>query len=174
MSPPPDGVNAQDCWPGGTAFRTYSLYNLFFLWMYVETFSVSKTLTLSQEHLCVENECCFPSTVNISNVNFTSKISIPPEPVFTKMGQQMLVPDNWNGKNIRHESEGWGFESPSGRDILCLKKVDTFKRTPVRVSKINTVARAQLTFQNVNVTSKLYMGMYVLSSVKFDYWFPLN
>ena len=26
----------------------------------------------------VENECCCPRTVNISNVNFTSKISIPP------------------------------------------------------------------------------------------------
>ena len=31
---------------------------------------------------CVENECCCPRTVNISNVNVTSKISIPPEPVF--------------------------------------------------------------------------------------------
>ena len=38
----------------------------------VETFSVSKALTLSQEQLlCVENECCGPRTVNISNVNFT-------------------------------------------------------------------------------------------------------
>ena len=26
MSPPPDGVNAQSCWPCGTAIRTYSLY----------------------------------------------------------------------------------------------------------------------------------------------------
>ena len=25
MSPPPNGVNAQDLWPRGTAFRTYSL-----------------------------------------------------------------------------------------------------------------------------------------------------
>ena len=36
-----------------------------------------------------------------------------------------------------------GFESPSGRDIFCLKSFDTFLRTPVRVSKMNAVARAQ-------------------------------
>ena len=28
MSPSPDGVNAQSCWPCGTAIRTYSLYYL--------------------------------------------------------------------------------------------------------------------------------------------------
>ena len=39
----------------------------------VETFSVSKTLTLSREQPCVEFEYCSPHTVNISNVNFTSK-----------------------------------------------------------------------------------------------------
>ena len=44
------------------------------------------------------------------------------------------------------EYEGWGFESPSGRDIFCLKIFDTFPRTPVLVLKINAVARAQLTF----------------------------
>ena len=48
---------------------------------------------------CVENECCCPRTVNISNVNFsnvnfTSKISIPPEPVLKNMGQQMSGPDS--------------------------------------------------------------------------------
>ena len=31
---------------------------------------------------CVENEYCCPNTVNISNDNFTSKISIPSESVF--------------------------------------------------------------------------------------------
>ena len=50
-------------------------------------------------------------------------------------------------QNIRHESEGWGLESPSGLDIFCLKNFDTFIRRPVRVSKMNVVARAQLTFQ---------------------------
>ena len=33
------------------------------------------------------------------------------------------------------------------RDIFCLKNFDTFTRTPVHVSKMNAVARAQLTFQ---------------------------
>ena len=36
----------------------------------VVTFSVSKTLNIRS---CVENECCCPCTVNISNVNFNSK-----------------------------------------------------------------------------------------------------
>ena len=35
----------------------------------------------------------------------------------------------------------------SGRDIFCLKNFDTFTRTSVRVSKMNAVARAQLTVQ---------------------------
>ena len=61
----------------------------------VETFSVSKTLTLSKNtRWCVEYECCCPRTVNISNVSFTSKISIPPEPVLKNMGQQMSGPDS--------------------------------------------------------------------------------
>ena len=45
---------------------------------------------------------------------------------------------------IRHEFEGSGFESPSGRDIFCLKNFDTFTRTPVRVPKMNDVDCAQL------------------------------
>ena len=56
--------------------------------------------------------------------------------------------------DIRHESEGWGFESPSGRDIFCLKNFDTFPRTPVRVSKMNAVARAQLTIQMLTLLQK--------------------
>ena len=59
----------------------------------------------------------------------------------------MSGPDSSIGQSIRHETEDWEFESPSGRDIFCLKNFDTFPRTPVRVSKMNAVARAQLTFQ---------------------------
>ena len=33
------------------------------------------------------------SLVNISNVNLTARISIPPEPVFRKMGRQISGPD---------------------------------------------------------------------------------
>ena len=46
------------------------------------------------------------------------------------------------------------FESPSGRVIFCLKNFDTFTRTPVRVSKMNAVARAQLTFQMLTLLKK--------------------
>ena len=66
----------------------------------------------------------------------------------------MSGPDSSNGLSIRHESEGWGFNSLSGRDIFCLKKFDTFSRTPVHVSKINAVARAQLTFQMLTLLQK--------------------
>ena len=61
------------------------------------------------------------------------------------MGQQVSGPDSSNGQSIRHEFEGWGFESPSGRDTFCLKNFDTFTSTPVDVSKMNAVACAQLT-----------------------------
>ena len=59
----------------------------------------------------------------------------------------MSGPGDSNGFSIRHESEGWGFESPSGRDIFCLKNIDTFKGTSFRVSEMSVVAHAQLTFQ---------------------------
>ena len=110
--------------------------------------------TYKNTRWCVKNECCCPRTVNISNVNFTSKISIPPEPVFINMGQQMSGPDSSRGESIRHESDNWRFESPSGRDIFCLKNFDTFARTTVRVSKMNAVARAQLTFQMLTLLQK--------------------
>ena len=69
------------------------------------------------------------------------------------MGQQMSGPDSSNGESIRHESEGWGFQSLSGRDIFCLKNFDTF-RTSVRVSKMNAVARAQLPVQMLTLLQK--------------------
>ena len=39
-----------------------------------------------------------------------------------------------------------------GRVIFCIKNVETFTRTSVRVSKMNVVVCAQLTFINVNFT----------------------
>ena len=36
------------------------------------------------------------------------------------MGQQMSGLDSSSDQRIRHESEGWGFESPPGRNILCI------------------------------------------------------
>ena len=70
------------------------------------------------------------------------------------MGQQISDPDSPISESIQHESEGWGFESPSGQDIFCLKNFDTFTRTPIRVSKMNAVARAQLTFQMLTLLKK--------------------
>ena len=70
------------------------------------------------------------------------------------MGQQMSGPDSSNGQSIRHESEVWGFKSLSGRDIFCLKNFDTFTRTSVRVSKMNAVARAQLTVQMLTLLKR--------------------
>ena len=72
-------------------------------------------------------------------------MSIQSEQVFKNMDQQMSGPDISNGKSIRHESEGWLFKSPSGRDVFCLKSIDTLIRTSE--SKMNAVARAHLTFQ---------------------------
>ena len=48
----------------------------------------------------------------------------------------MSGPDNSNGYSIRHESEGWWFESPSGGDMFCLKNFDTFKRTSFLYRKL--------------------------------------
>ena len=75
---------------------------------------------------------------------YTAKASIKK----TNMGQQMTGPDSSNGKSIWHESEGWG-SSPPRVETCSVKKtnIDTFTRTPVRVSKMNAVARAQLTIQ---------------------------
>ena len=44
--------------------------------------------------------------------------------------------------------------SPSGLDILGLKKVDIFTRTSVSVSKMNAVAHAQLTLQMLTLLQK--------------------
>ena len=47
-----------------------------------------------------------------------------------------------------------GSSHPSGGDIFCLKIFDAFTRTPVCVSKINAVARVQLTFQMLTLLQK--------------------
>ena len=66
----------------------------------------------------------------------------------------MSGPDSSNGESIRHEYDGWGFESPSCRDIFCLQNFDTFTRTSVRVPKTNAVTRAQLTLQMLTLLQK--------------------
>ena len=63
------------------------------------------------------------------------------------------------------QSEGLGFESPSGRDIFCLKNCHTLKRTSVHVFKINAVA--QLTFQTKTLFKK-YLHRQSQSSKTWD------
>ena len=63
--------------------------------------------------------------------------------------------DNSNCESILHASEGWGFDSPSGRDIFCLKNFDTFTRTPFLVSKMIAVACTQLTFKMLILLKKM-------------------
>ena len=63
---------------------------------------------------------------------------------------------------IRHESEGLEVESPSGRDIFCLKTFDTFTRTSVPMPKKNAVAHMQLAFQMLTLLKK------------YDYILPEN
>ena len=46
------------------------------------------------------------------------------------MGQQMSGPDSSIGWSIRHESKGWGFESPSGQVVFCLKNLTLSKEHP--------------------------------------------
>ena len=53
--------------------RTIKISLFFFMRLHVEHKNTSS---------CIENECCIPRTVNLAYINFTPKISIPPEPVF--------------------------------------------------------------------------------------------
>ena len=94
LSPPP---------PVSLSVSVYLfLYICVYICIYIYPYLSISIIFLSQKlwhfpkntRSCVENECCCPRTVNISNVNFTSKISIPPEPVFNNMGQQMSGPDS--------------------------------------------------------------------------------
>ena len=64
-----------------------------------------------------------------------TKVSVLPKLVFQNMRQEVSGPDTSNGLNIKHVSEGWGFEFPSGRDTLCIKNFDSFKRTSIQKSK---------------------------------------
>ena len=98
---------------------------------------------------------CVRAQLTFQMLILLKKVSIPPEPTFKNMGQQMLGPDSSRDKSLRHESEDWVFESSSGRNIFCLKNFDTFTRIFVRVSKMNAVARAQLTCQMLTLLKKI-------------------
>ena len=78
-------------------------------------------------------------------------MSVPPQPVLKKHGTADVCP--WWLNGLEH-STCWEFESPSGRDIFCLRGFGTFTRAPDRVPKMNLVARAQLTYQLLTVLQK--------------------
>ena len=86
-------------------------------------------------------------------LQFTWKISTTRASI-QNMGQQISTLDKSNGQSIWHESEGWGFESPSGQDIFCLKNFDTFTRTPVCV-KHECCCPCTVDIPNVEFTSKI-------------------
>ena len=102
----------------------------------VETFSVSKHCHFHKNiRSCDENECFCPRTVNISNVNFTSQISISPGLVFKI----------WDNKC---------------RALITqmVKTFDTFTRTSVLLSKMNPFARVQLKFQMLTLFKNIYIA----------------
>ena len=68
----------------------------------VETFSVSKTFHKNIRSW-VKNECECSRLVDISNVNFITKIPKPPKPVFQNKGRQMSRPGSSNGWSIRRD-----------------------------------------------------------------------
>ena len=95
-----------------------------------ETFSVSKTLTIfvhvSKMNAVARAQLTFQMLTLLENYIYTGRASIQ------NTLQQMCGPDSSNCYSIRHESDDWGFESPSGRDIFGLKSFDTFTRTSVQ------------------------------------------
>ena len=74
------------------------------------------------------------------------------------MGQQMSGPDSSNGLSIRHESEGWGFESLSGRDIFCLKKLWHFHKNIRSCVENECCCPRTVNSSNVNFTSNIFIS----------------
>ena len=109
---------------------------------------------LSQKHfhkntcLYIANEWCCLHSVNISNASFASKIFIYRHIQYPKtrdrkclaLVAQMVRAFGMNPKV-------GGSNPPHVETVSVSKNVDTFTRTPVRVSKMNAVARTQLIFQ---------------------------
>ena len=102
---------------------------------------------------------------NVSNVYGSPRWPTIPDKREYTINHQSQYSKTWHSKCLASMAQmvwafgmnpkvGW-FESPSGGDIFCLKNFDTFSRTSLCVSKINVVAHAQLTFWNVNSTSKI-------------------
>ena len=95
---------------------------------------------------CVENEWWCPRRVNISNVNFTN-IYIYHQSQYSKIWDSKclaLITQMLRAFGINPKV---GLRVPLRSRHFCRRNFDTFTRISVRVSKMNDVARAQLTFQ---------------------------
>ena len=104
---------------------------------------------------CVENECCCPRTVNISNVNFISKISIPPGPVLKNMGQQMSGPDCSIGYSIRMNPKVGG-SSPSLVETFSVSKIWHFHKNTRSCVENECCCPRTVIVSNVNFTSEIH------------------
>ena len=76
-------------------------------------------------------------------------------------------------QSVRHESESGWFKSPSDRDIFCLKNFDNVARTSFRVSKMNAVARAQLTYQTFTLLKKILLYQ-IKNDIHIFWYFSVN
>ena len=71
------------------------------------------------------------------------------------MGQQMSGPDSSSGRSIRHESEGWGFESPlRSRHFLSLN-IWHFRKNIHPWVENECCCPSIVNVSNVNFTSKI-------------------
>ena len=76
------------------------------------------------------SECFCPRTVNSSNVNFTSKISIPPKPAFKTWDSKCVSLIAQMVRAFGMNPKVGGFESLSGRDIQVSKKLTLSQEHP--------------------------------------------
>ena len=73
----------------------------------------------------------------------------------------MFGPDTSNGLSIRIYPKVGSSSPPKVETVSVSKKFDTFTRTSVRVSKMNGVARARLTFQMLTLLKNIRTGIIV-------------
>ena len=79
---------------------------------------------------------------------------------------------------IAQEVRAFGMNPKVGGRVFCLKNFDTFTRTPDRVSQMNAVARAQLTYQMLTLLQRYTKMRHNLKSyspyIQWQSWSSLN
>ena len=91
-------------------------------------------------------------------------ISCAEHPTIRTTRQKMSGPDSSNGLSIRYESDDWGLDSPSGRDIFCLKKVWHFYNG-IRSCVLN---ECTINILNVNFTLNKVIVWTIISVKMFE------